>query len=525
MKRKNETVGIVEADAYLRYSSSLQDEGNSIEYQRAEILKYCETHGLVVRNWYIDKATSARSVVGREQFLRLLSSIEEGTSAPVMIVWRTNRAFRNVSESIMYREMMKAAGVRFVSVTQNIDEDTSAGRFQTNVFASFDQYKSEEIAEHVAAAQREMVQGGFHIGGTPPFGYKLVDVDFNGKPRRKLVPCPEKAPVLVSIFEEVAKGGTIRGVCRRLRDEGHRALRGGHISRNTLLDMLKNEIYLGVRYIKSNHGGDYRVEGYCEPLISRGLFDEVQRVMEENKKKKGQSRKRQNSYVLSGSLECGCCGRAIVGHTTANYLYYKCPARGALYDCPTLSTRKEALEGLVFQAVLENVLSEPAIEQILAEVKAELRRSAARDVDKAELVRSRDKLQEEIAELVQMRLDKIISTETLVSMKAPKEAELAQIVGELAEVELLEENILDAETIRKSVRSIFDVSSGSDASLIDSEVLRQIFNDVVEKVVVTNDSAEVFLRVPLNLSVLFNGRNAPRLRCLYKKIEIKKRSS
>lgn len=157
-------------DAYCRYSSHMQDEGNSIEYQVEEIEAYCQRHGMVVRKWYIDKAKSAKQVAGRDEFYELIDDIKNGVSAPNLIVWRTNRVFRNSYESHKYRKFLRDNKIKLLSVTQTIDEETSSGRLTTNILSDIDQYKSEEIAEHVSAALKSMARKGYWTGQTVPRG-------------------------------------------------------------------------------------------------------------------------------------------------------------------------------------------------------------------------------------------------------------------------------------------------------------------------------------------------------------------
>ena len=53
--------------AYCRYSSEAQDNGNSIETQRAALKSICDAEGLALTGFIVDKATSgAKPLAGRE---------------------------------------------------------------------------------------------------------------------------------------------------------------------------------------------------------------------------------------------------------------------------------------------------------------------------------------------------------------------------------------------------------------------------------------------------------------------------
>ena len=165
--------GVAYVDAYLRYSSQKQDDGVSIEMQTDEINAYCAKNNLVVRKWYIDTATSAskKAAETRDAFFELIQNIKSGDTAGTLLVYSTSRAFRNSYESHKYRKFLRERGIKLMSATQHIDEETSSGRLTTNILADIDQYKAEELSDYVSSAMRTMVKRGFWTGAPVPLGY------------------------------------------------------------------------------------------------------------------------------------------------------------------------------------------------------------------------------------------------------------------------------------------------------------------------------------------------------------------
>lgn len=60
------------------------------------------------------------------------------------------------------------AGVSLISVTENIDTSTPAGRLMLNILASFAQNEREAIAERVRMAKNSMAKDCKHLGRLCP---------------------------------------------------------------------------------------------------------------------------------------------------------------------------------------------------------------------------------------------------------------------------------------------------------------------------------------------------------------------
>lgn len=67
---------------YTRVSTIMQVDGYSLDAQEEEIRRYCEYHKIDIVGSYSDKGKSGSTIVGREQFQKMLDDIEgnkEGT--------------------------------------------------------------------------------------------------------------------------------------------------------------------------------------------------------------------------------------------------------------------------------------------------------------------------------------------------------------------------------------------------------------------------------------------------------------
>lgn len=491
-----------EADAYARYSSNMQDEGNSIEYQMEEIEAYAHKNGMTIRRWYIDKAKTAKQVAGRDEFYELIDDIKSGDSAPNLIVWRTNRIFRNSYESHKYRRFLREKKIRLMSVTQAIDEETSTGRLTTGILSEIDEYKSAEIAEHVIAAMRSMVKKGFYTGQRVPLGYKVVDAWDGDKPRKKYAIDEETAPIVQKCFADFVAGVPQFAIRKWLKDQGIFTVTGKPYDADALRTLLKNDFYIGTRTYRVKGKEPLIIPNAVPAIIDEHTFDEAQHIFAQSKYKeiarnRKQSEKR--TYYLTGKAVCAKCDGPFIGKISNGYAYYVCQNRLRRKTCDCKGIQKAQIEPAVFNAIRENIFSEQAVDEIVRVALAEVKKNPIKATkSKSELTRRRNTLTREIAELVQMKLDGEISKDVLTVMKKPKEDELAEIEIDLHALEQHKKTVVDEDFIRNYINDLFaKLESGDDG------LLKYVVEKAVESVVIGESE------VIINLAVLF-GKNTHR---------------
>lgn len=491
-----------EADAYLRYSSNMQDEGNSIEYQMEEVEAYAQKHGITIRRWYIDKAKSAKQVAGRDEFYELIEDIKSGDSAQILVVWRTNRIFRNSYESHKYRRFFREKKIKLMSVTQTIDEDTSSGRLTTSILSDIDEYKSAEIAEHVIAAMRSMVKKGFYTGQRVPLGYKIVDAWDGDKPRKKYAIDEETAPIVRKCFEDFVAGVPQFAIRKWLKDNGIYTVTGKPYDADALRTMLQNEFYIGTRTYTVKGKEPLVLPNSVPAIIDEETFDAAQHIFAQNRRKdvvRGRKHNEMRSYHLTGKAICAKCNEPFIGKNSNGYAYYVCKNRVKRKTCDCKGIQKVQLESAVFRAIRESVFSEDAIEEIVQAALAEVKKSPIKATkSKSELTKRKNTLMREIAEIVQMKLDGEISKEIMVSMKKPKEDELAGIEIDLHALEQHKKTVVDEDFVRNYINDLFVKSESGDDGL-----LKYVVEKTVESVVISESE------VIINLAVLF-GKNTHR---------------
>lgn len=477
----------------------MQDDGNSIEYQVEEIEAYCQQHGMTVRKWYIDKAKTAKQVAGRDNFYELIEDIKEGVSAPNLIVWKTNRIFRNSYESHKYRRFFREKKIKLLSVTQTIDEETSSGRLTTNILSDIDQYKSEEIAEHVSAAMRSMVKRGFYTGQRVPMGYTLVEAKDGDKPRKKYAIDEDQARIVRKCFADYAEGLPPSSITAWLRREGIKTSAGRAYDLDALNRMLRNEFYIGTRKYSVKEHEPLIIPNAVPAIIDEQTFDTVQHMISANKKGEPvRGRKHQDirRYFLTGKAICAKCEGSYIGKTSNGYSYYVCSNKTKRKECDCKGIRKSHLEKAVFRSIKEHIFSKEAIEEIVIAALEEVKKNPIKHTrSKAELTQRKNTLNREIAELTQMKLDGEISKDVFIGMKKPKEDEVAEIELEMLALEHHSKTVIDEEYVRNYINDLFDKLESN-----DEDLLKYVVEKVVDSVIISDGE------VVIHLAVYF-GRN------------------
>jgi len=136
------------AALYFRVSTGRQAEADlSIPDQRRQALAYCAARGWDVAIEFVEPGMSGTDD-RRPELQRLLDMASAG-GAPfdVVLVHSFGRFARDHFALELHVRRLRKAGVRLVSITQDLGEDPMSVMVR-QVFALFDEYQSKENAKH-----------------------------------------------------------------------------------------------------------------------------------------------------------------------------------------------------------------------------------------------------------------------------------------------------------------------------------------------------------------------------------------
>ena len=206
--------------AYLRVSTDKQaDRGVSLEAQRAKVEAYASLYDLDLVAIVEDAGASAKTL-NRPGLDRVLTMLRKGDADAVLVVKldRLTRSVRDLGELV---DAYFADGKRaLLSVHDQIDTRSAAGRLVLNVLASVSQWEREAIGERTSAAMQHKRSKGELVGAVP-YGYDL------GADGKTLVANEAEQLVVTAVREYRTAGLSLRTVGERLAERGLLPRKGG----------------------------------------------------------------------------------------------------------------------------------------------------------------------------------------------------------------------------------------------------------------------------------------------------------
>jgi len=331
--------------AYCRVSTEEQSTDNhySLGNQEQRAKEYAKH-----KSWQIvrvRKDVASGKDTKREGYQDLLNCIQN-RSIDVVVVYRLDRLSRNVRDIYDFLDMIREAGIGFVSLTEGFDTTTAMGRAMLGVAAVFAQLTREMIAENVKDGLLRRAQAGFYNGSTRgPYGYTY------SKETQTLVPVPEEAKIVRQIFSMYAdrKWG-VNKITAFLNTQRISPRNADQWSENTISHMLRNHAYVG----KVDWHGEV-FPGRHEPIVAEELFRRTQKLIEGRKTLPVRSHS--SEHLLAGIARCGRCGKALTVHYSTgrkdgtrhrSYRHKAKPQRGA---CPGIYKSANMIESAVVDEI------------------------------------------------------------------------------------------------------------------------------------------------------------------------------
>jgi DNA invertase Pin-like site-specific DNA recombinase len=389
----------------MRVSTGRQVEHDlSIPDQRRQLESWCRAYGCTVASEFIEGGASAGDD-RRPVFQQMIERACDGEQAfDLILVHSYSRFFREAFEQEFYLRKLAKHGVRVVSITQPVGDESEPGHaMMRKVIALFDEYQSKENAKHVIRSMKENARQGFWNGATPPLGYKLVEAEKRGtKIKKKLDLDPVEVETVRLIFKLYLDGDGnsgalgVKEVVKSLNRNGYRTRRGETFGVASVHKILTNTVYIGQwKFNRTSSRTRQRkpdeevvtipVPGLIEPQV----FEQVQRQLHARSPRVVAPRVTTGPILLTGLAVCATCrgGMTLRTGTSQNgviHRYYTCStcARKGKSACKGRSIRMDKLDGLVTGHLVEQLFQPERLAAILGSL-------TARRAEKAESVNRR----------------------------------------------------------------------------------------------------------------------------------------
>lgn len=171
--------------------------------------------------------------------------------------------------------------------------------------------EAQNTSDRIKNVFSSKIRNGEVVSGKQPLGYKI-----EGK---RLVVDPDTASIVISIFQYYRATSSLTSTQKYMASIG--LIR----SQVAIKHMLRCTKYIGIHRDNPD---------YCPAIISRDLFDFVQRALSRNVKS-GSSK---HDYVFSGLVACAECGRVMSGYLNNCTVYLKSGEK-KMYKYPSYRCR------------------------------------------------------------------------------------------------------------------------------------------------------------------------------------------
>lgn len=304
--------------AYCRVSSDSADQLHSYAAQIRSYTDLIHGHdGWELVDVYADEGLTGTRMDKREDFLRMLADCRKGKIDKILVK-SISRFARNTKDCLSALRELFSLGVTVQFEKENIDTGTLTTELMVSVSGALAQQESVSISQNQRISYQRRMERGEFITCKAPFGYRLTD----GK---SLEIVEEEAAIVRWIFDSYLHGMNMAEIAQKITGMGIPTTDGMFCWQLSTIDyLLQNEKYVGdslcqKTYVTNifpyrkirNHGerNRYYVENTHPPIISRTVFERVQRLREHRAQRKQYQR---CTYPLTKRISCGNCGATFV---------------------------------------------------------------------------------------------------------------------------------------------------------------------------------------------------------------------
>ena len=299
---------------YIRVSTQLQVDKDSLSVQKRELIAYCQlVFGIQDYVIFEDPGYSAKNT-DRPAYQEMMARIRTGEFSHLM-VWKIDRISRNLLDFAQMYAELKDLGVVFVSKNEQFDTSTAIGEAMLKIILVFAELERKMTAERVTAVMLSRANNGQWNGGRVPYGYSY------DKSEKQFTINPEEAKVYHLVCDLYEDKQSLIYVSRHLNESGYRTRKGSLWTPTTIHKLLTNVFYTGsYRYNVHKEGTGYKrrdkeewitIENHHPALIDDVRYDRFCFLLKRNARggvKPGDTYVKKNVHIFGGLIRCGICG-------------------------------------------------------------------------------------------------------------------------------------------------------------------------------------------------------------------------
>lgn len=448
---------------YLRVSKDPKLEKVSPATQRRLITDACQA-----RRWDLvriceDVDVPSRKIGAVGTWDSLAKSVQPGD---VVVTLEYTRIGRSLREMLARIDALQKAGAELVSLEQDLDTTTAAGKLQLHVLLVLAEFERDRLSERLRGTHAQIARDGrWGGGGVTPLGYSYT-------PGSGILEVhAEEAEVVRGIYALRDEGYSMHAILREMDRRGARGKLGGRLAYSTVAQTLRNPVYTG----KRRHRGEVYPARH-EAIIDEALWERVQA-----RRRTGAANNQR--YLLSGMLFCDVCGSKLI-HQTSSYHgtrrgYYACNRARRYRDTPMVTIEEQLAERWVTEALFGRL-----DDKRLQEAKARARRKAPKARDKMTAAKAQlARVESSLARLISDYYDAEVPLLTPEQFRRKNNELIERKAGLEATLQELVDHARLTNVVQLSERRVREVRASWEGMTLDErrEVLRLFMSRVTVK--------------------------------------------
>lgn len=478
---------------YVRVSTQEQaTEGYSIGEQLERLRLYCQAHGWILVEEYIDPGYSGANL-DRPAISKLISDIGSGTFDTVL-VYKLDRLSRSQKDTMhLIEDVFMANNIDFISMSENFDTSTPLGRAMIGILSVFAQLERDQIKERMGMGKEARAKEGKWQGGsTVPVGYEY-DIASG-----QLVINEYEAIQVREVFNMVLAGVPYKTIAETLTGKGYTYnSKNGHVGiwdAKRVKYVLTNKLYIG--YIRYK---DTWFQGTHPPIVTAETFEKAQLLFAKRHESNMQCVKKRNGQTtyLGGLLYCKKCGARYARNSGKKWknneppLYYSCYSRSHKVpkmikdpNCKNKTWRMTDLDNIVLDEIKKLYLEPEYIDTIKS--RESQRKTPA---NKVEILKKEiRKTEEQISRFLDLYGLGTFTIEQVTAKVQPLNQHKHDVELELSEL-MADEGILSEDETREIVKDFDEVLNKCDFNEI-----RMVIDSLIRYIELDDDNVYIHWR-------------------------------
>ena len=516
---------------YYRLSRDEDDELNSLTNQRKIIYDYAVSQGHEIVGESFDDNVSGMHF-NREGIDKIYDVVEQGR-IDAIIVKDLSRLGRHRTQTALFIDYLREHDVRVLSATENIDTFNENDDLIIGFKGLVNDFYARDGSRRVRTGYRQKQKEGIVI--TPPFGY------FKDKNTKQVIIVEEAAETVRYIFSLYLSGHGMKAIARQLNDEKRKTpaqiqlelLRKrqphtrDHIRKKNIWDstmvsrILQDEIYTGTLICHKSERNkinktfrftepeeQFRHEDFLPAIVTKEMWQEVQNLIEQRKAVRVRAGTGHPILRYSGLLRCSDCGRTFVGKRiklkSGERVEYICDTylRYGKEHCSSHVIREELLDQLITEELRSATrLYQQNWDRLQTVIDRWIPQQPSVEKKCKSLLSQIDTLEEEMEVILMERIRDKANVERYDRMIQKREAEIASIKKQLAELESLEDTLKTRQAeLKRDIRMMDDI-------LAEGNISESNLRLLVEKIYISEHDGkldvDIHLKAPFRTHVDF----------------------